>query len=123
MYIMKTCKILVQRAQQCSLYSSITNISSISSKFPCQIQSTPNLVCKNLQKRFIFTEEFLGVNIARLKQEQVKKEIAEEKVNPDELQKQILNLIPNHLSHISPQSGISCFYFHFSLHIQFVKRF
>lgn len=118
---MKNSKILFQRAQQCSIYSSITNISSISPKFPCQIKSTSNLVCKNLQTRFIFTEEFLGVNIARLKQEQVKKEIVKEKINPDELQKQILNLIPNHLSHISPQSGISCFYFHLSLHIQILK--
>ena len=115
MYIMKTSKILVQRAQQCSLYNSITNISSISPTFSCQIKSTPNLVCKNIQRRFIFTEEFLGVNIARLKQEQVKKEIAVEKINSDELQNQILNLIPNHLSHNSPQSGISYSYFYFSL--------
>ena len=82
------------------------------------MKSTPSLVCKNLQMRFIFTEEFLGVNIARLKQEQVRKDIDKENVNSDELQKQILNLIPNHLSHISPQSGISYSYFYFILHIK-----
>ena len=61
--------------------------------------------CQDIQKRYIFTEEFLGVSLVRLKQEQINKELAQRRMEPADFQKQILDAIPQYRTLESTEIG------------------
>ena len=84
--------------------------SIVSPQISNQLKLSQNFASSNLQLRHIFTEEFLGSSIVKLKQEHVKKELVKENVDPAYLQKQILSSIPNYQSQDLSNSGLYCLF-------------
>ena len=84
--------------------------SIVSPQISNHLKLRPNFPSSNLQLRHIFTEEFLGSSIVKLKQEHVKKELVKENVDPAYLQKQILSSIPNYQSQDLSNSGLYCLF-------------
>ena len=69
--------------------------SIVSLQISNQLNLNQNFPRSNLQLRYIFTEEFLGSSIVKIKQEHVKKELVKQNMDPANFQKQILSSIPN----------------------------
>ena len=80
-----------------------------SSPISNQLKLVQNFPSSHLQLRYIFTEEFLGSSIVRLKQEHVKKELVKQNVDPANLKKQILSSIPNYQNKDLLNSGLYSF--------------
>ena len=79
--------------------------SIVSLQISNQLKLNQNFPSSNLQLRYIFTEEFLGSSIVKLKQEHVKKELVKLNVDPANFQKQILSSIPNSQNQDESNSG------------------
>ena len=102
---MKSSWIFVHRFQLLGINQLISGIPATRSHIIASpLKLRHNALCKN-QQRSIFTEEFLGVSLVRLKQEQVNKELAQRKLEPVEFQEQILSAIPQHRNHESTEKG------------------
>ena len=103
---MNTSRSIIHRIKRFTSSNLSKETSSILSlQISNQLKLNQNFPSSNLQLRYIFTEEFLGSSIVKLKQEHVKKELVKQNMDPANFQKQILSSIPNFRNPDESNSG------------------